>query len=293
MSIKYRPFPRSTAGRGLLGAVLLALATCAQALPREARVPGGVALVSLGPADTGTPPRAQFAGQPVLVTRDGARWLAVVGLPLDLAPGQHALTVASPEGNHSVHFQVADKRYPEQRITLKNKGMVTLAPADAARAEREIEEIRALKTHWQAAPAIDFDFVPPAEGRWSGRFGLRRFFNGEARNPHVGLDIAVPRNTPVHSSGAGTVLATGDYFFNGKTVFVDHGSGLLSMYCHLEHIDVSPGERLTHGQALGRSGASGRASGPHLHWSVVLNGTMVDPELFVSARRSAPPMQVR
>ena len=113
------------------------------------------------------------------------------------------------------------------------------------------------------------------------RFGLRRFFNGEARAPHSGLDVAVPRGTPVGSVAPGKVLAVDDYFFNGKTVFVDHGSGLLSMVCHLDRIDVRPGDSVTRGQLLGLSGMTGRASGPHVHWSVVLNGVMVDPALFL------------
>ena len=272
------------ARRSALALALLAAPLLLSAAPREARVPGGVAYVTLPSVDAIPAPQARFAGAPVLVTRQAQGWQAVVGLPLDLPAGEHMLDVATPAGTRAIPFRVQDKRYPEQRITLKNKGMVTLAPDDAARAAREIEEIRALKTHWQAAPAgePDLDFVRPADGRLSGRFGLRRVFNGEPRAPHVGLDIAVARGTPVRSAGAGTVLATGDYFFNGKTVFVDHGHGLLTMYCHLERIDVRAGDRLARAQPLGRSGASGRASGPHLHWSVILNGTMVDPELFLA-----------
>jgi murein DD-endopeptidase MepM/ murein hydrolase activator NlpD len=131
----------------------------------------------------------------------------------------------------------------------------------------------------------DTSFVLPAEGRLSGRFGVRRFFNGEARSPHAGFDIAAPRGAAVRANAHGVVLAVDDYFFNGKTVFVDHGNGLISMYCHLDAIEVVPGERVGKGQRLGRSGMSGRATGPHLHWSVVLNGAMVDPELFVQTGR--------
>ena len=282
------PMPRAFLARGtrmcLSTLLLLCISLGATAAPREARVPGGVAYVTLAPADAAPAPQARFAGASVLVTRRNGAWQALVGLPLDLPAGEHRLEVLTPSGTQAVAFTVRDKRYPEQRITLKNQGMVTLAPDDAERAGREIEEIRALKRHWQAAPgqAPDLDFVRPADGRLSGRFGLRRVFNGEPRAPHVGLDIAVGRGTPVKSAAAGTVLATGDYFFNGKTVFVDHGQGLLSMYCHLDRIDVRPGERLARSQALGRSGASGRASGPHLHWSVILNGAMVDPELFLA-----------
>lgn len=270
--------------RTAVAALLLMLASSASALPREARVPGGIALLPLEQPSSAAVPQATFAGQAVLVTRTEGRWLALVGLPLDLAPGEHALHYTTDKSTHEIRFTVRAKHYPEQRITLKNKGMVTLNPSDEARALAEIDEIRALKKHWRETSSTDLHFAVPAEGRWSSRFGLRRVFNGEPRNPHVGLDIAVPTGTPIRSSAAGTVLATGDYFFNGKTVFVDHGNGLISMYCHLDRIEVSPGMPLARGQLLGRSGASGRASGPHLHWSVILNNTMVDPELFLPAR---------
>ena len=270
--------------RTALAILLLVLASSASALPREARVPGGIALLPLPLTSAAPAPQATFAGQAVLVTRAEGRWLALVGLPLDLAPGEHALHYTTDKGAHAIRFTVRAKQYPEQRITLKNKGMVTLSPSDEVRALAEIDEIRALKKHWRETSSPDLNFAVPAEGRWSSRFGLRRIFNGEPRNPHAGLDIAVPLGTPVRSSAAGTVLATGDYFFNGKTVFVDHGHGLISMYCHLDRIEVSSGTPIVRGQLLGRSGASGRASGPHLHWSMILNNTMVDPELFLPPR---------
>ena len=268
--------------------LLLLASPAAWSLPREARVPGGVALLPLGPANgaaSAQAPRAWLGAQPVLVTQEKGRWLAVVGLPLELEPGPQQLRVDDDQGVRDLAFTLQSKRYPEQRITLKDTGKVQLSPENERRALSEIELIRELKKHWQAAPTTDLDFQRPADGRLSSRFGLRRIFNGEPRAPHVGLDIAIPRGTPVASAARGRVLATGDYFFNGKTVFVDHGNGLISMYCHLDRITVAPGELLARGQQLGLSGASGRASGPHLHWSVILNGAMVDPELFLPAGR--------
>jgi len=142
-----------------------------------------------------------------------------------------------------------------------------------------------MKRHWRDADDIEINFLLPAEGRLARRFGLRRIFNGEPRSPHSGLDVAVPRGTPIKASAQGRVLADDDYFFNGNTVFVDHGNGLISMYCHLDRIDVQAGDAVAQGQRIGLSGMTGRASGPHLHWSVVLNGVMVDPELFLAASR--------
>jgi murein DD-endopeptidase MepM/ murein hydrolase activator NlpD len=266
----------------LLAALCIFRIPAAFALPAAANVPGGIALVALGTVlDSPEPPRAWLGDQPVWVTADNGHWLAVVGVALDTAPGTHALKVSINADERSVRFEVVDKRYAEQRITLKDRSKVTLSPEDEQRALAEIDRIQVLKKHWRPGADTDADFALPANGRLASRFGLRRFFNGEPRAPHSGLDIAVPRGAALAAAAAGQVLAIDDYFFNGKTVFVDHGNGLLSMYCHLDRIDVKPGETIGRGQAVGRAGATGRASGPHLHWSVVLNGTMVDPELFM------------
>jgi murein DD-endopeptidase MepM/ murein hydrolase activator NlpD len=268
--------------RCLAAALLLGLRLPAQALPTAASVPGGVALIRLGAVSgDAVAPRARFGEQPVWVAADKGQWFAVVGLALDVAPGRHELTVDDGSGERQVAFTVNEKRYPEQRITLKDTRRVTLADDDAARAVAEIAAIGELKRHWREAPDTDSDFSLPAKGRLASRFGLRRYFNGEARAPHSGLDVAVGRGTPIVASAPGQVLAVGDYFFNGLTVFVDHGNGLISMYCHLERIDVATGDAVARGQRLGSAGMTGRASGPHLHWSVILNGTTVDPELFV------------
>ena len=271
--------------RRMVAALLfLALPGIVLALPRASSVPGGIALIGLGAVSTtASPPRAWFGEQRVLVTSKDGHWVAVLGLALDLPSGNHQLRVNVGGEEKILPFAVSAKNYPEQRITLKDSSKVKLSPADEARAVSEIAVIQDLKRHWRDADDTDSNFLLPAEGRLASRFGLRRIFNGEPRSPHSGLDVAVPRGTPIKASAQGRVLAVDDYFFNGNTVFVDHGNGLISMYCHLDRIDVQAGDIVAQGQRIGLSGMTGRASGPHLHWSVVLNGVMVDPELFIAA----------
>lgn len=266
--------------------LLLALPLLAHAsLPQSSNVPGGIAIIQLGNIITHTSkPQAWFNNQAVLVQSELKQWYAVIGLPLNTVPGRYKLNVKMGDKTRAITFRVKKKKYPEQHITIQDKGKVELVPEDEARAVREIATIKELKQHWRDEENTDLGFAIPAEGRLSGNFGLRRFFNGQPRSPHAGLDVAVARGTPVKASAQGKVLAVDDYFFNGKTIFVDHGNGLITMYCHLDQFDVQTGETVTKGQQLGLSGQSGRATGPHLHWSVVLNGAMVDPELFIPSK---------
>jgi murein DD-endopeptidase MepM/ murein hydrolase activator NlpD len=263
--------------------LFLALPLFAHAsLPKPSNVPGGVAIVPLDGALTNSnKPQAWLGAQAVLVTSDHKQWIAVVGLPLDMQPGSYELSVKMGGETKTQSFVVNSKNYPEQHITLQDKSKVELSAEDEARAAREISTIKELKRHWRDAEDSDLEFIIPAKGRLSGNFGLRRFFNGEPRSPHAGLDVAVARGTPVKASAQGKVLAVDDYFFNGKTIFIDHGNGLITMYCHLDRSNVITGETVSKGQPLGLSGKTGRATGPHLHWSVVLNGAMVDPALFI------------
>ena len=275
----------------LLTALALAFAPHeANALPGNASVPGGVAVVRID--GTGeSAPRAWFRGRPALVARDESGWFALVGLPLDIKPGKQDLRVTfasstSPSEAHVV-FSIAKKIYPAQHITLADKHQVKPSAEDLRRIQREQADVDAAKNHWSDEPDMDLALRLPVQGRLSSRFGLRRFFNGQPRSPHAGLDIAVPSGTPVATAAAGTVIDTGDYFFNGNTVFVDHGQGFITMYCHLSEIGVKAGDKLERGQPLGLSGMSGRATGPHLHWGVILNGALVDPEVFVGTTVAA------
>jgi murein DD-endopeptidase MepM/ murein hydrolase activator NlpD len=241
-------------------------------------VPGGVAVVDLGPAATA--PRATYQGKPLLVIHeDGQRWIAIVGLPLSVRPGSQQIEV----DGRTQRFQVGGRAYAEQRITLKNQQQVNPNPANLKRIERELDEQTRAYRQFSPRQPSNLLFDRPVDGPLSSPFGLRRFFNGEERNPHSGLDFAAARGTPVKAPAAGQVILIGDYFFNGKTVFVDHGQGLISMFCHLSAIDVKLGQELPRGGVLGKVGATGRATGPHLHWNVSLNDARIDPSIFIGA----------
>jgi murein DD-endopeptidase MepM/ murein hydrolase activator NlpD len=241
-------------------------------------VPGGVAVIDLGNGASG--PSVRYDGKPVLVIHeDGQRWIAIVGVPLSVKPGQQHLEVDSRQ--HA--FRVEGREYRAQHITLKNKRQVNPNPADLKRIERELDEQTRAYRQFSPRQPSNLLFDKPVDGPLSSPFGLRRFFNGEERNPHSGLDFAVPAGTPIKSPAAGKVILTGNYFFNGNTVFVDHGQGLISMFCHLSQIGVKVGDELDRGAVLGKVGSTGRATGPHLHWNVSLNDARVDPSIFIGA----------
>jgi murein DD-endopeptidase MepM/ murein hydrolase activator NlpD len=264
----------------LAAAASLAVPARAQTLPRAAAVPGGVARVALGAS--AAPPRARLGKDRVLVARDGDGWVALVGIPLAAKAGAKlALEVAHADGTR-VRFEigVGPKQYAVQHLKVP-RAQVDLSPEDLARYERERAHLAAvIATFSDAAPAT-LAMVQPVPGPRSASFGLRRYFNGQARSPHSGMDIAAPAGTPVAAANAGRVIDAGDYFFPGRTVILDHGQGLLTLYSHLSAIDTGVGETVAAGSVVGKVGATGRVTGPHLHFSVYLNTAAVDPALFL------------
>ena len=248
--------------------------------PHASQVPGGIARLSLGPA--AARPLAHAGDVPLLVLGDVIEWTALVGIPLAAAPGEASITVQTEDGGQrQIAYTVATKRYLEQRLKVAPR-TVDLSPEDEARYERErAHQAAVMATFSQPWPQA-LRMRVPVPGRRSGSFGLRRLFNGQSRNPHSGMDIATASGTPVLAPLPGRVIDTGDYFFNGNTVWLDHGGGLLTLYCHLSAVDVKTGDLLKTGERLGAVGTTGRATGPHLHWGVMLNRAMVDPALFLA-----------
>lgn len=246
-------------------------------------VPGGVAVVPLGSAETA--PSVTLDGSPVLVVKDSdQQWIAVVGIDLKTPAGPLELHVQHGAGRTVAQVEVLPKKYKEQHIRLQNRKHVNPDPEQVKRFEREYkQQIDAYASFRPTGPS-NILFDKPVDGPLSSPFGLRRFFNGEERNAHSGLDFAVPTGTPVKAPADGVVTIVADYFFNGKTVFIDHGQGLITMYCHLSGFNVKPGETVKRGQVIARTGATGRVTGPHLHWNVSLNNARVDPLLFLKEK---------
>ncbi|MEE8342995.1 MAG: peptidoglycan DD-metalloendopeptidase family protein [Gammaproteobacteria bacterium] len=277
-------FPRKTTWFYM---ICLALTWCSTAawgdeLPRHQPTPGGVAVVAL-PTFPKTA-SAFYNDRRVLVTNQKDNWIALIGIPLSAKAGKHELELRQPgRPVQRIPFTVTHKSYEEQHLTIENKRMVNPQKRDLERIGKERVRIVKALAQWSERRDVPLRFDLPVDGVQSSPFGLRRFFNEQPRRPHSGLDIAAPEGTPIRVPAPGIVIDTGNFYFNGNTVFVDHGQGLVTMYCHMNSIIVTPGKRLPNGAIIGTVGETGRVTGPHLHWSVSLNNTRVDPSLFLSS----------
>ena len=256
-------------------------AVSAAAAPQHSPRPGGVAVIEVGAVTAGAgAPVVRFNDKRAMVLEENGRWLAVVGIPLSQPLGEAIIEVGMPGGAGRASFEVVGHDYAEQRLSVERSYVnPDQEQLDRIFAERKI--IDGALNNWRDPPPDSLTLSAPVEGRRSSSFGLRRFFNDEPRSPHSGMDIAAGTGTPVLAPAAGVVTQTGNFFFNGNTVFVDHGRGFVTMYCHLDRITVEADQPVAAGAELGRVGATGRVTGPHLHFGTYLNGTAVDPALFL------------
>ena len=265
-------------------ALLFSHSSLAVDLPAQEIVPGGIAILPIA-ITTEKQPQAEYNGKPVMVIKNQNQWYAVVGIGLGAKPGPQSIKVTLADGSNALHnFAISDKAYETQRLTVKDKRKVEPTAEDLKRIDKERVEMDKALAHWNAAlitESLHLDL--PVEGRLSSSFGLRRFFNEQPRAPHSGLDISAPVGTPIKAPAAGRVILTGDFFFNGNGLFIDHGQGLVTMYGHMSRIDVKEGDEVKRGQVIGAVGMTGRVTGPHLHWGVSLNDARVNPSLFVPA----------
>jgi len=262
--------------------MLMTISVSATTLPQQSAVPGGVVIVPVADAIEAKP-MVKYNNHQVMVLKQNDQWLAIVGVSLSAKIGSQILAVKSAGKTTKISFVIVDKAYPTQHIEIKDDGMVNPNNYDMKRINSEKSAINAALEHWTEGD-VALNFAWPIEGRVSGLFGRRRVFNGQPRNPHSGMDIAAPIGTEIHAPADGIIRNTGDYFFNGNTVFIDHGQGLVTMFCHMNKIGVKAGQVIKQGEVIGTVGMTGRVTGPHLHLGVSLNDTRVEPRLFFPER---------
>lgn len=224
---------------------------------------------------TRTVPFFQGAG-----SRQNGRYLGLLGVDMEDKPGMHELSieVTYPDRVKRLSYQVLilREKFPTQHLNLP-KEKVDLTEEDLARVKVEQEQVRTALSEASPQRLWSGAFIEPVHGQISGAFGRGRVINGQPRNPHNGEDIAAPMGTDVLAMNDGVVRLTADHFFSGKGIFLDHGLGLYSMYFHLSEVLVKDGEAVKRGGVIGKVGASGRASGPHLHLGIKINGARVNP----------------
>lgn len=244
-------------------------------------VQGGLVVGHVAPGSSVT-----VDGRPVRVSVDGE---FLLGFDRD-APAAVEIRITEPTGAcRQQTVSVARRTFPVQRIEGLPPQQVTPDAQTVRRIQAEAALIAAAKARDSADPFFRSGFVWPVRGRLSGVYGSQRILNGQPRAPHGGLDIAAPLGTAVLATADGIVsLAHDDLFFTGKTVMIDHGFGLSSVYAHLDTVAVHPGQAVGKGAPIGTLGASGRATGPHLHWGVSLFDTRLDPALLVGPIAAAP-----
>ncbi len=252
-------------------------------IPSKALAPGDLLQVRLHARNPISRVECSFIEQPVRFypLGDGRRWEALAGVDLESKPGLHALsgTVWMSDGGSKPirkSLRVVPKKFPTQRIRVRQK-FVTLNKRDSERAAREHRQLTEI---WQSATAPRMwaePFIRPVSSRLTSGFGRRRIVNGEPRSPHSGVDLKAATGTPIRAANAGKVVMAKDLFFAGKTLILDHGLGLYTVYAHCSKMRARPGDQVAQGQVIGEVGATGRVTGPHLHWGCRINGARVNP----------------
>jgi murein DD-endopeptidase MepM/ murein hydrolase activator NlpD len=224
----------------------------------------------------------------VPAVRIGDKWITIIGVDLDMKPGEHKADVLFTMNDGRIDKQeavikVESTSFPTTQLKVEDK-YVQLSPPDLARANRETKEIEAIHSTITNEILWDKPFSSPIPGGTGSNFGHRRVFNGESRAPHSGADLRATTGTPIHATNRGRVVLAKNLFFTGNTVMLDHGLGIYSLYAHLSRIDVKRGAIVENGQVVGLAGATGRVTGPHLHWGMRVQGARVDPFSLVEMK---------
>ena len=270
-------------GAPLILLAIIALAFSAAAIGRNAQASDAPALDLPAAASQGTlvigrtePGNKVTLGERSLQTDSSGKF--VFGVGRDEA-GPLSLSVVRKDGRSAQRtIAIFSREWPTERVTGVPQSTVTPSPAVAERIAREQAKVTAARSIESSGDVIVEQFQWPTRGRVSGVFGSQRIYNGTPKAPHSGLDVAAPQGTPLKSPAAGRVtLAEPDLFLTGGTVLIDHGHGISSVFLHLSRIDVEVGQTLAAGEVFGLVGATGRATGPHMHWGVNWFNVRVDP----------------
>lgn len=233
--------------------------------------PGGLAFLRAKAEDK----EAFFRGYRFIPVEYHGKKGFLIAAPLETPPGNYPVVIKGA-GERTVTATVRPKNYPMEHLKLPEK-MVRFPPEIIWRIKRELATIKAILSQQESFCHWDKPFELPARGRITSPFGLKRILNGEPRSPHAGIDIGLPAGTPVKAAQDGRVVLTGEFYLPGKVVILSHGCGVYTYYAHLSKILVSKGDKVKGGQVIGLSGASGRATGPHLHFGLYISGIKVDP----------------
>ena len=225
--------------------------------------------------------RYQNKGFPAADRGGGKQFLAFIGLDMNIKPGIYPLIVTLLYENGYQHqikkeIVIESVEFAVKKLWVDEK-FVTPPPEVNERIKRESELIQTVYEMFTVQWRGDGDFMLPAEGEITPNFGERRIFNNQPRSAHSGVDISSPYGDPVKASNSGKVVVANDLYYAGKTVILDHGLGVFSLYCHFSEIAVELGDDVSKGDVIGKIGATGRVTGPHLHWGVRVLESRVDP----------------
>ncbi len=278
-------------------AALLSAATAAPTLllaPAAAR-PGDAVLVRVIGASAREAPAGALAGRPLTFWRAGGEWRALSALPMETAVGDVEAVVAASGASLAAALRIVEPGFPSRALTLPSR-YVEPPPEVKARIAADRAAFQAAYDRPFAPPRFGDGFALPRRAPFSGRFGDRRLVNGQKETVHYGLDLEGARGDPVDAAAAGEVALVRDAYMSGRTVVLWHGAGVYTLYFHLDRVDVRSGQRVRRGQRIGRVGSTGRATGPHLHWSARVDGLLVDPASLLAldfARGTAPAREPR
>jgi hypothetical protein len=229
---------------------------------------------------------------PLFPTGDGGQWSGLIGVDLAVTSGTYPVTIAVDDLETGSTTTIADlvvgtKSFPVRRLSVPAR-FVELPESVIARIQDESHRLDTLFHSATQPRQWRGPFQAPANGPISGNFGARSVFNGQPRSPHSGLDFRSGAGAPVTAPAAGVVALADSLYFTGNTVVIDHGLGLYSLLAHLSKFTIKDGDRVRRGQIVGFVGATGRVTGPHLHWTVRLNGARVDPRSLIALTNASP-----